>query len=160
MKQASRNSGDNCRQGNERGSVFIEFALVLPILVMLILAAIEFGLAFHEYQVLQNAVREGARFSSLPSSEAPLNAPNRNAKIAVIKQRVIDYCNAERINPPVVAEDVTVDQDYAIAIDATVTIRGSQVSVVHVHSPLTGGALLPGGGIVTLHTSAVFRNMY
>lgn len=160
MRQAGKNLRENFYQGDDRGSVFVEFALVLPVLLLFLLAAIEFGLAFREHQILQNAVREGARFSSLPSNEAPLNDPNRDAKMTAIKQCVIDYCKAEKIDPPIALADVTISQSYPIAIDANITVRGSLVSVAHTHKPLTGGSFLPGGGLFTLQASAVFRNMY
>ncbi|MCL6582051.1 MAG: pilus assembly protein [bacterium] len=46
---------------NEQGSVAVEFAFVLPILIILIAGAIEFGFALCNQQVLTNACREGAR---------------------------------------------------------------------------------------------------
>jgi Flp pilus assembly protein TadG len=140
--------------------VYVEFALVLPVLLLLFLAAVEFGYAFREHQVLQNAVREGARYSSLPVNSAALNDPDRAAKIAAIQQRVIDYCQAEKITPAIEPADIIVNQNYPIAIDGSTTVRGSQVSVVHRHTPLAGGTFLPGGGVFTLQASAVFRNMY
>jgi len=160
MKQAGRILQKSGRREGEPGSVFVEFTLVLPVLLLFYLAAIEFGLAFREHQILQNAVREAARLSSLPVNEAPLSDPNRDAKMMAIKQRVIDYCSAEKVSPPVAAGEITIDQNYPIAIDANVTVRGSQVSVVHIHPLLTGAAFLPGGGVLTLQASAVFRNMY
>lgn len=48
----------------------MEFALVLPLLVMLLLGIVTFGLAFNERLALTNGVREGGRFgASLPSHD-------------------------------------------------------------------------------------------
>jgi Flp pilus assembly protein TadG len=160
MKLVPKGSQVHCWRGNDRGSVLVEFALVTPVLLLLFLAALDFGLVFHDYQVLHNAVREGARFSALPRNDAPLNDPNRGATIAAICAIVIDYCNAEKINPPVAPGEITINQSYPIVIDASVTVRGSQVTVVHTHTFLVGGSFLPGGGALTLQASAVFRNMY
>lgn len=53
-----------------RGAVAVEFALVLPLLVMLLLGIVTFGLAFNERLALTNGVREGGRFgASLPSHD-------------------------------------------------------------------------------------------
>lgn len=52
----------------ERGAVAVEFALILPVLLLLILGIIEFGIAFNHQQGLHAAAREGARLASLPSS--------------------------------------------------------------------------------------------
>ncbi|NNL67575.1 MAG: pilus assembly protein, partial [Myxococcales bacterium] len=36
-------------------------AIVLPVLVMILFAIIEFGIAFQRWQIVTNAAREGAR---------------------------------------------------------------------------------------------------
>jgi Flp pilus assembly protein TadG len=45
-----------------RGQSLIEFALLLPLLLVLIVSAIEFGRLFHTKIVITNAAREGAYF--------------------------------------------------------------------------------------------------
>ena len=37
----------------------IEFSLTLPLLLLIVLGIIEFGLIFREYEVITNAAREG-----------------------------------------------------------------------------------------------------
>lgn len=49
-------------QRGERGQDLVEFALVLPLLVLLFFGIIEFGRAVFTYNTLANAAREGARF--------------------------------------------------------------------------------------------------
>ena len=49
----------------ERGAELIEFALTLPLLLLLVLGIIEFGFLFQEYEVVTNAAREGARIGAL-----------------------------------------------------------------------------------------------
>jgi Flp pilus assembly protein TadG len=46
---------------SERGQSMTEFALVLPILVMLLFGIIQFGITFNNYITLTDAVRAGAR---------------------------------------------------------------------------------------------------
>jgi Flp pilus assembly protein TadG len=48
----------------ERGAVAVEFALVLPLLVMLLMGIITGGLTYSNSIGLANAVREGARFGA------------------------------------------------------------------------------------------------
>jgi Flp pilus assembly protein TadG len=50
------------------GAAIVEFAIILPILVLLIFGIIEFSVAYNHTQALHAAAREGARFGSLPSS--------------------------------------------------------------------------------------------
>jgi Flp pilus assembly protein TadG len=46
---------------SERGQAAVEFAFVLPILVVLLLAIVEVGIAFSHYVTLTDAARVGAR---------------------------------------------------------------------------------------------------
>ena len=45
----------------ERGQAAVEFALVLPLLIVLLLGIVEFGVAFSHYVTLTDATRVGAR---------------------------------------------------------------------------------------------------
>jgi Flp pilus assembly protein TadG len=53
-----------------RGAALVEFAIVAPLLFLLILAMVEFGRAVMVEQVLTNAAREGARRGILEQSTA------------------------------------------------------------------------------------------
>jgi Flp pilus assembly protein TadG len=46
---------------DDAGQDLVEYALVLPIFLLLVLGVIEFGLLFFQYNVVANAAREGAR---------------------------------------------------------------------------------------------------
>lgn len=48
-------------KGSKEGQVIIEFALMLPILILILGGIIEFGILFYNRQVIVNASREGAR---------------------------------------------------------------------------------------------------
>jgi hypothetical protein len=50
----------------ESGAEIIEFALVLPLLLLVMLGIIDFGFLFQRYEVITNAAREGARVAILP----------------------------------------------------------------------------------------------
>ena len=49
---------------NQRGNELLEFALVLPLLVLLLAGAVEFGRAFYTYNILTKSVRNAARYLS------------------------------------------------------------------------------------------------
>ncbi len=49
---------------SQRGIAVIEFALILPVLMVLLLATAEFGRAFYQYNTLTKAIRDGARHLS------------------------------------------------------------------------------------------------
>jgi Flp pilus assembly protein TadG len=71
------------RLASETGSQLVEFALVLPILLLLIAGIAEFGFLFQSYEVTTNAAREGARLAVLPGNEAD--------GYAIVLARVNDY---------------------------------------------------------------------
>lgn len=48
--------------GGEEGQGLVEFAILLPVLVILVLGIVEGGLILYNQQVITNASREGARF--------------------------------------------------------------------------------------------------
>ena len=45
----------------EDGQTAVEFALIAPLLIVLLLAIIQFGVAFHNYVTITDAARAGAR---------------------------------------------------------------------------------------------------
>ena len=50
----------------ERGAELVEFALVFPTLLLVLLGIMDFGFLFQRYEVLTAAAREGARVAILP----------------------------------------------------------------------------------------------
>src|SRR5437870_1165231 len=54
------------RWSREAGAEIVEFALVLPLLLLVVLGIIDFGFLFQRYEVVTNAAREGARVAVLP----------------------------------------------------------------------------------------------
>lgn len=65
----------------ERGSQLVELALVLPILLVLMGAAAEFGRFFYTYSTLQNAVRAGARHASKWKADEPWEFPETSRMV-------------------------------------------------------------------------------
>ena len=50
---------------NEKGATAVEFALILPILVMIVFGIFQFGIAFNNWIALTHAAREGARLAAV-----------------------------------------------------------------------------------------------
>jgi Flp pilus assembly protein TadG len=46
---------------HERGQTMVEFAVVLPVLALLLFGVIQFGIAFNSYLTITDAARAGAR---------------------------------------------------------------------------------------------------
>ena len=56
---------------SERGAALVEFALVVPFLMMMMCATIDFGLAVYTLNNLTAAVREGGRFAAVVEPDWP-----------------------------------------------------------------------------------------
>lgn len=55
----------------EQGQSLVEFAIILPVLLLIVLGTIDLGMGFKTYIALTNAAREGVRWISIhPSDQA------------------------------------------------------------------------------------------
>ena len=71
------------RKAGDRGAVMVEFAIILPILLMLVMGIIEFGRAYNTQISMQAAAREGARALALGKSAAEVDTRVRDAAPSV-----------------------------------------------------------------------------
>ncbi len=53
------------RRVRRRGAALVEFALVMPLLLLLLVGIMEFGRAWSQTQVITDAARQGARLAAL-----------------------------------------------------------------------------------------------
>lgn len=63
----------------DRGAAAVEFALVLPILLLLVIGILEFGRAYHVQTTLSNAARDGVRVMALQNDPVAASAAVRSA---------------------------------------------------------------------------------
>jgi Flp pilus assembly protein TadG len=94
-------------KSSERGAVAVEFALLAPILIMLLLGIMEFGRAYNVQISLTNAAREGARNMAINNTQASARAAAKTA--------------AEQLSPALADGNVT--------FSASSCVVGSQMSV-------------------------------
>ena len=57
------------RISREEGVAAVEFALILPVLALLLFGVLEFGRVWSQYQVFQGAAREGARCAAVQATQ-------------------------------------------------------------------------------------------
>jgi Flp pilus assembly protein TadG len=81
--------------GHEASQI-VEFAVTLPILMVIVIGITDFGTAFSLKQTLNNAAREGARSASRQSMSDVSN--NRPPSIDAIHDAVDNYLAASNIN--------------------------------------------------------------
>jgi Flp pilus assembly protein TadG len=65
---------------DERGQAMVEFAVILPIFLVLVFGIIQFGIVFNNYVTLTDATRAGARAGAVARNDAD---PNGTATTAV-----------------------------------------------------------------------------
>ena len=63
----------------EKGQTLVEFALVLPILLLLVIGMLEFGRVLNAWLIVNNGAREGARYATVGVSEAEVVAKVKEA---------------------------------------------------------------------------------
>ncbi len=57
----------------QKGQSVVETALILPIIILILMGIIDFGLMFNNYLVISNAAREGARNAAVGASDLSVN---------------------------------------------------------------------------------------
>src|SRR5215216_1317851 len=75
---------------SERGAALVEFALVVPLLMLMMCATIDFGLAVYTLNNLTAAAREGGRYAAV--LDGPTWAANGGANAqTLVRDRVYQY---------------------------------------------------------------------
>jgi Flp pilus assembly protein TadG len=58
------------RSEQEKGAELLEFAFVLPLLLLICLGTIEFGRAYYTYNILAKSLRDGARYAATSTTSS------------------------------------------------------------------------------------------
>ena len=102
----------------EDGTALVEFAVVLPVLVFLLVGMMEFGLLLYNQQVITNASREGARYGIVSRTD--------RRTVVEITQVVNDYCQDHLVTfgsgSPVTAVTPDPTQGAQFGEDLVVTV--------------------------------------
>lgn len=102
----------------ERGQAMVEFAIVVPILLLLVFGIIQFGILFNHYQTLTDAVRVGARQAAvsrpLPDPTGAATARVRSAARTSLDDAKLEV---EVTSSWVQGSDVTVRATYPYEIN-------------------------------------------
>lgn len=117
-KEAARNTMGRGIWRNRDGAALVEFAVVLPVLVLLLVGLMEFGLLLYDQHVITNASREGARYGIVS------RASRRN--LTEITAVVDEYCGSRLISfgadAPVTSIEPTDPSGALFGDDLTVTV--------------------------------------
>ena len=139
--QVTVKTGKRNRRDGEKGQNLVEFAMVVPIFLILVFSIVDFGMGFHAWITVTNAAREGARIGAV------------GADSATIEARVVDT-----------AGDLVGD-DLAVTVVNAQGAPGDSVSVdvqydYELITPLSNLLGIFGGGLgspITFHSEAEMR---
>ncbi|WP_442544829.1 TadE/TadG family type IV pilus assembly protein [Arthrobacter sp. KN11-1C] len=106
-------------RSSERGAVAVEFAILAPLLIMLLLGIMEFGRAYNVQVSLSNAAREGVRVMAISNDQTAAKTAAKNVAVS--------------LNPQLADANFTFSP-------ASCTVAGAQMSVTikYTLSTLTG----------------------
>ncbi len=76
------------RWKNEKGQSIVEFAIILPILILLLSAIIDFGWLYNGVIATNNAVREAARYTSIHIYDSSIDDDLAAARAIVLAEAV------------------------------------------------------------------------
>ena len=142
------------RTSGSSGQSLIEFALVLPMLLVLVFGIVEFGNAWRHYQLITNTAREGARIAVLPSSteaivrsviDDRLNGSGLDAAQATVTLTILDFGDPGYSNS---ADIVTIEYPYNFVF------LGPIIDLMCTGIGCSGGAY----SSVTLSSTSIMRN--
>ncbi|WP_306900202.1 TadE/TadG family type IV pilus assembly protein [Arthrobacter sp. B1I2] len=131
MKQKLSQRRLPSRKTRETGAVAVEFALILPIFLVLVLGIAEMGRAFNIQVSLSEAARESARYAAIHNAESSYS--NSSAQAAGVAAAPSVGLSASNVG-------------ISFTTGATCTPTGNVVATVTYSTPWMTGfpALIPG----------------
>ena len=128
---------------SERGAALVEFALVLPLLLVVIAGIVDFAFLFQRYEVITNAAREGARMASL-SSPGTYNDAAVRSHVRSYVMAGLDMSDLSQVMPT--TPDAVQVENVALTVDLgggdTAIVPARKVTITYKHSFLLLGPML------------------
>jgi Flp pilus assembly protein TadG len=145
----------------QRGVAAVEFAFVLPVLVLLIAGIVELGIALYDKAVITNASREGARAGVVLKSTKLTATDIQNVVLNYTSGYLVTFVSSSSPPTPTVA---ATNYDVASGKTATAPVYGTfgnplTVSVSYTYTGLLLGPMLSAlTGPITLTATTVMNN--
>ncbi len=131
------------RKSKQRGQTVVEFALLLPVLVLLMLIALDFGRAFLGWVSLNSAARVGANYAALHPNDAW--GPGTNYQILMTENMGAINCTPNPDPPAAPVFGPTGDPGELVRVNLSCDFQ--------VLTPIIGAVV---GDTVTMSSSAAF----
>ena len=153
-RHTARSSETGRGSTGERGSAFVEFALVAPLLLLLIFCVLDFGRLFFTQLTLQHALREAGRFAVTGNKLAnPGGGSSKMSRVASIKKVAQDAAASLDLTN-IQIKSVLGGTNHAGGPSDTITI--SLTTNVKLLTPLVAAFFPQGASKITASTT--FRN--
>lgn len=165
-KRAGRRGSISPRSGGpDEGAVAVEFALVSPILLLLLFGIITFGIVFAEQLSLSNAARQGARVAVVNSSQqtcGDLLAEVQGAAGTLGMSGTDVSVEVQRVRSGVATTKCLMGASYTAAQAGVVPCAGSQTNdelrvTARFDSEMAVFALVLSDSSITLSGTGVYR---
>src|SRR5256885_16893599 len=80
----------------EKGQSLVEFVFIGPLLLFFILIVVDFGIAMDRRELVQHAVREGARRAAVADGIADIQDSTHNQSAGTLKAGGVNVCFVDR----------------------------------------------------------------
>lgn len=118
MKPSAKQCSGGCHQPSRRGNALLEFAIVLPLLMLIIIGCVDFARFLYIFAAVTNAAEEGATYGSV-------NPPTANGWQAEVTAAAL--AEPSGLLPMLAAADVsvtdTISNDPAVPGHVTVEVQ-------------------------------------
>ncbi|NPC55468.1 TadE/TadG family type IV pilus assembly protein [Caenimonas soli] len=140
---------------SHRGVALVEFALMLPMLLLLTVITTEFGRAIYQYNTLAKSVRDASRYLSMQTPGTQMTQARNlvvHGNLAGTGPVLVDGLNGSNVPNP------TWQTAGADPIITTVTVQVSGYTFRPMFSSVLGVQFFSGGGITFSDIRATMRS--
>ncbi len=138
----------------EKGQALVEFALLVPIFLILMFAIVDFGMGFHSWITVTNSAREGARLGAVSATADAIEIRVRQTADLInedVKMTVTVGCGPSSDPPPTDPCPTQAGDSVVVKVDYEYNLITPLASLVNF---LSGDIL---GPTLTLSSTAEMR---
>jgi len=130
------------RDAAQRSQAIVEFAIIAPVLLLLLFGIVDFGRVIYYYVTLNQAVNEGARSAIRSSAQLPTNADVE----AAVRQHAVDMVLANPCpNGPITATTPPSNTGWIYITEPNASTVESLADLQSVAQSDVGAGNAPGG---------------
>lgn len=122
-RHRAHSAGGPKHQRSQRGAAVVEFALVLPLLLVLLIGGIDMSLALYDKAVITNASREGAR-AGIVARNPPISEAEIRQVVQAYTQSALVNFGPHKSQPSVSVEQGSLGADLTLKVSVNYTFQG------------------------------------